>query len=264
MDDSQELKHSPRPNIKDGQIIEEDEDEGMIPNEFSDENESEQDDMDEFIEHEEEFEARQSISSRGRETRTKMMPGQPGQRSPTRVVNDRENADEPEFREGTNAQYEFAEGDAESSSVITEIVEERVMEINSEDEEHKLIEGTNEEDRNINNYLDINQQDYVNKEYAEDYHRPDESSPERVDNIKNPQVQNEDQYRQLHEEGQKQVDEGYEYEENQDHEANEYEQMYHRNMMENSPIEENPMEEELTASPQYYEAPRVMNPKYRK
>ena len=102
--------------------------------------------MEEFMEYAEDFEARQSISSRG------------SQAKPSKAMNPKSNL-KPEQRETTykpeerEAQYQYNEGmneynegedayhgEGESSSVITDIVEEKVVEIESSFEEDKLVE----------------------------------------------------------------------------------------------------------------------------
>jgi hypothetical protein len=200
--------------------------------------------MDEFMEHEEEFEARQSVSSRGRDTRTQMMPGQ--NRETVDMTQERPaNQNLRDYNKPEEDEGHF--GDEESSSVITEIVDEQVVEIDTEDEEEFQRQGGNQ-DIGIDHYLDnIKQEDYVNrdeyKEYDDDNvhdaspYNPDEQYRQDYDN------ENEDEYAQ----------------------DQNYQQMqYNQNMMENSPIVENPVEEEMTGSPQYYEAPRAINPKYRR
>lgn len=80
MDRADHLQRHKKPNIVNGQFVEEGEEDDVIAQEFSsdggDGNEPEGEDIDEFMEHEEEFEARQSVSSRGRDTRVQMMPEQ--------------------------------------------------------------------------------------------------------------------------------------------------------------------------------------------
>ena len=193
------------------------------------------------MEHEEEFEARQSISSRGRDTRTQMMPGQ---NRDTNVQNERPtesqfNQNLHNYQEGSPGQEEHF-GEGESSSVITEIVDERVEEIDTENEEE--IKQIEPEDDGVNQYLDnIKQEDYVNHDEYNEYDQND-ASPYRQDD-------NEAMYE----------NEPLNYEGDQNYNA----KMYGQNM-ENSPIQENPDEEEMTGSPQYYEAPRAINPKYRR
>lgn len=197
--------------------------------------------MEEFMEHEEEFEARQSISSRGRDTRVKMMPEQERQ-LPAQVRNEVPAQVRGQPREEPSRHLEYAEGEGEESSVITEIVDEQIVELKSDDEENI--------DDGINRYLDnIKKEDYVNREeYQEFYDNKEEGSP----------YKQEDEYR----EGQ----DVYQHNANYQHEDEQNMQQlaYQNKMMEHSPIVENPIEEELTASPQYYEAPRAVNPKYRR
>ena len=113
------------------------------------------------MEHEEEFEARQSISSRGRDTRTHMMPGQ--QRDTQLKPNVRETTYQPQRNSPQEDRYvegemdEYGEGE---DSVIEEIVDEQVVEIESGDEEQ--YEGRQEDDGGIDQYLDnIKQEDYA-------------------------------------------------------------------------------------------------------
>lgn len=193
------------------------------------------------MEHEEEFEARQSVSSRGRDTRTQMMPGQNREtlNQPTeRPTNQNlRNYNRPQEDEG-----EF--GDGESSSVITEIVEEQVIEIDTENEEE--MQQRDHQDGAINHYLDnIKQEDYVNRDEYKEY-----DDDRRHDGSNN---NIEDQYQQ-----------DYDNEYDQDQDQNYQQMQYNQNMMANSPIVENPVEEEMTGSPQYYEAPRAINPKIRR
>jgi len=225
--------------------------------------------MDEFMEHEEEFEARQSISSRGRDTRVQMMPDQKQQREPSRVNNNPAAARPADQQE---MDYEYGEGDGESSSVITEIVDEKIVEIDSDDEENKFIEKGKENEGIINHYLDIKQEDYVNRDEYQEYdeNKQDEESPDKAYAMQddNRGTANDQQMREEMEYEHKRAEER----DLQDRIEAEnraqdqlYQQMlYQNNMMENSPIAENPLEEELTTSPQYYQAPRVVNPKYRR
>jgi hypothetical protein len=210
-----------------------------------------QDDMEEFMEHEEEFEARQSISSRGRDTRVHMMPGQ--LRDTQLKPNVRETTYQPQRNSAQEDRYvegemdEYGEGE---DSVIEEIVDEQVVEIESGDEEH--FEGRQENDGGIDQYLDnIKQEDYVNREeYQEFEDNKDQTSPYRQEEMYEKQYREDGQYHQDHLE--------------QDQEYENEQLAYQNNMMENSPIAENPMEEEMTGSPQYYQAPRAVNPKYRR
>ena len=197
--------------------------------------------MDEFMEHEEEFEARQSVSSRGRDTRVQMMPeNQPDKRN-TQAQQPKNVQNEQQRR------FEYAEGEGEESSVITEIVDEQIVELKSEDED-KIDDG-------INQYLDnIKQEDYVNREEYQEYEDNHDGSPYKQEDMFNHQEQKEYQNKKYNQkQGERKI-------QNQDYEQEEYQ----NKGMEHSPIVENPMEEELTASPQYYEAPRVVNPKYRR
>ena len=198
--------------------------------------------MEEFMEHEEEFEARQSVSSRGRDTRNQMMPGEArptNQKELNRPTNNNLQAYQPSAQEYAHG-FGDVEGDGDESSVITEIVSEKVIEIDSDNE----ISGSkNQLNDNMHHYLnDIKQEEYVNREeYNEEYdQRQEEDSP----------------YDQRQRMLQRQME--IEEQEQQDLKAQQY--MYNQS----SPIQENPNEEELTTSPQYYEAPRAINPKYRK
>lgn len=197
--------------------------------------------MDEFMEHEEEFEARQSISSRGRDTRVQMMPDN----QPDRKTN--QNQLVKNYQEEPQRRFEYAEGEGEESSVITEIVDEQIVELKSEDEE-KVDDG-------INQYLDnIKQEDYVNREEYQEYEDNHDSSPYKQEDMFNHQEGN--QYQNVkYDQNQQQIDIQHQ---------NYGQADYQNKGMEHSPIVENPMEDELTASPQYYEAPRVVNPKYRR
>eukprot|EP00345_Euplotes_harpa_P017787 CAMPEP_0168350980 /NCGR_PEP_ID=MMETSP0213-20121227/21512_1 /TAXON_ID=151035 /ORGANISM="Euplotes harpa, Strain FSP1.4" /LENGTH=153 /DNA_ID=CAMNT_0008361571 /DNA_START=143 /DNA_END=601 /DNA_ORIENTATION=- len=140
------------------------------------------------------------------------------------------------YSEGHDLQYAQNDGEGEESSVITEIVDEQIVELNSDDEE-KVEDG-------INQYLDnIKQEDYVNRE---EYQELDENKDEEFDDRK------EDMFDNKYEEEYKNFQKQQLYS-NQD-KLQQYNQNVH---MENSPIYENPNEDELTSSPQYYEAPRV-------
>lgn len=202
----------------------------------------EQDDMEEFMEHEEEFEARQSISSRGRDTRVQMMPDN---NQPDRKTNQAQQVKNYQHEE--QRRFEYAEGEGEESSVITEIVDEQIVELKSEDEE-KVDDG-------INQYLDnIKQEDYVNREEYQEYEDNHDGSPYKQEDMFNHQ-ERKDYKNVKYDQKQDQIDI-----QNQNYEQADYQ----NKGMEHSPIVENPMEDELTASPQYYEAPRVINPKYRR
>lgn len=223
--------------------------------------------MEEFMEHEEEFEARQSISSRGRDTRVHMMPGQ-----------NRQTEQQPQDRPTQNFHqneglHDYGHGEGESDSVITEIVDEQVVEIESGDEEDQF-EDKGKQDEGINQYLDnIKQEDYVNRDEYQEYDNQDDNSPYRQNEgyendmhgqyeHNNQEYQDDGQYEQNQHEyiGENQQD--YQQQEYQDQN---YQQMaYQNNMMENSPIAENPLEEEITGSPQYDQRPRAVNPKYRR
>jgi hypothetical protein len=204
--------------------------------------------MEEFMEHEEEFEVRQSISSRGRDTRIQMMAGQQDEshQPMTRVTN---------YQRDTNAynqedyqqQEEQYDGEGDESSVIEEIVDEQIIELESGEEE-EFMDQQNQPDDGIDQYLDnIKQEDYVNREeYQEFEENKGQSSPYRQEEMYENQL--EDQQMQIQ----------------HNQELEDQQRAYQNNMMENSPIEENPIEEEMTGSPQYYQAPRAVNPKYRR
>lgn len=218
---------------------------------------AEQDDMEEFIEHEEEFEARQSISSRGRDTRVQMMPNKGADNQKQQQPQQRQTQSQPQNQNLYN--YNRPEEEAEGEeSVITEIVDEQVVEIGS-DEEEQQFENKGNEDGGINRYLDnIKQEDYVNRdEYQEFEDNKDENSPYRHEEMY--EQDGRDEY------GEEEGDMEYQMQDpNYGQEQNYQHMVYQNNMMENSPIAENPVEEELTGSPQYYEAPRAINPKIRR
>lgn len=235
--------------------------------------------MEEFMEHEEEFEARQSISSRGRDTRVHMMPGQ-----------NRATQQQPQDRPTQNYQqneglHDYGQGEGESDSVITEIVDEQVVELESGDE-LDAFEEKGKQDEGINQYLDnIKQEDYVNHDEYQEFDDKDDNSPYRqnegYDNDihgqyehNNQEYQDDGQYEQEYIDKRQQEYQQQEYQQQeyqqQDHQQQEYQEQnyqqmaYQNNMMENSPIAENPLEEEITGSPQYDQKPRAVNPKYRR
>ena len=245
-------RHNQMQNGYDNNFVEEGEDDAMIANEFPSD-EDEQEDMNEFMEHEEEFEARQSISSRGRETRTQMMPGENRPTDLQEISQRPQNHEKP--HDYQQHQYAYGEGDDEES-VVSEIVSERIVEMKSEGEYDNEQEYQNKDD-GINNYLNnIKQEDYVNREeYQMSNH---EQSPYKGDDQKQEQYKNIEQNYMQFNDPNEQYEEEEEQQQMQDH------GLYQNNMYENSPIVENPIEEEMTASPQYYEAPRAINPKLRK
>lgn len=305
--DQELLARSKKPNIVNGQIVH-GEEEDHIPEEFSSDGnpgklftiqntDIEDDDMEEFMEYEEEFEARQSISSRG-------SAAQPSKnRNIGRATGvEKFNVNQAEHREGTvtkpqenlhnyHEAYEGEEnfGEGESSSVITEIVDEQVVEIETENEEelNQIVENQKDE---VNQYLDnIKKEEYVNREeYDEKEQSPDQPQRDTEDNYRrqyeqdhgyDPEADYQQEENRYAEDGEFQqdqhyVEDGHQYDQ-QDHERigeedPEYEQddynqhQDNQYMMENSPIAEDPIEEELTGSPQMYEAPRAINPKIRR
>lgn len=166
-----------------------------------------------------------------------------------------DNAHQPQNREtrdfNQDVEYEYGEGDHESS-VISEIVDEQIIEIGSDDEPQDIQNNDNRGSSGINNYLEnIKREDYVNHEYENRDHN--ENSPYNED------------YQRQHYSNHNDNNDYVDY--NQDEELQKqmnYRKIYENKMMDNSPIVENPIEEEMTASPQYYEAPRAINPKLRK
>ena len=105
----------------------------------------------------------------------------------------------------------------------------------------------------ISTQIILNKEDYVNREEYQEFEDNKGASPypnnEEVDG--NGYERDQPEYNQ----------EDMDYAQDQN-----YQQMVdNQYMMENSPIVENPAEEEQTGSPQnYYEAPRAVNPKYRR
>lgn len=221
--------------------------------------------MEEFMEYEEEFEARQSISSRGsaaqpskgRGTIQKLNAQQqretvnkPEERTTQYLQQEEEQDGLHDYNQANEGEENFNEG--ESSSVITEIVEEKVIELDTENED-EIAGGKDKEDGGIDQYLDnIKQEDYVNRDEYQEFEDNKGASP-----YQNEEEQVQNQYAQDPQEIDQEAQE-YNQEQNYQQEAdNQY-------MVENSPIEENPLEEEITSSPQYVAAPRAINPKYRK
>lgn len=266
--------------------------------------------MEEFMEYEEEFEARQSISSRG----SHAQPGksrdvvrntgvieQNGVKAEERHGNynpqkNLHNYQDPNEGEENMSEYGDSFRDGQSSEVITEIVDEQVVEIETENEE-ELNQLENNQTEEVNQYLDnIKQEEYVNRDEYQEYDNQEGPSPdqqEREGEGDHQQYDQENGYNQeegyneegeaYNEDGQydqvndQYQEEGHEYDqENQeldgegqpiqdyDQEQNYQQMAENQYMMENSPIVENPLEEELTGSPQMYEAPRAVNPKYRR
>ena len=134
--------------------------------------------MEEFMEYEEEFEARQSISSRG----SHAQPGksrdvvrntgvieQNGVKAEERHGNynpqkNLHNYQDPDEGEENMSEYGDSFRDGQSSEVITEIVDEQVVEIETENEE-KLNQRENNQTEEVNKYLDnMKQEKYVNRE----------------------------------------------------------------------------------------------------
>lgn len=223
--------------------------------------------MQEFMEHEEEFEARQSVSSRGRDTRVQMMPAE-GRQTETNVNRQTNKGRPTEYHERPTEYQERPteyvprnqphndyqhDGEGESSSVITEIVDEQVVELESDEEAQ--FENKGKEDHGINQYLDnIKQEDYVNHdEYHEFEDNKDENSPYR---------QHEQYKHEKYNQNQEYDDMDDQYEQQQHY--NQQQMQYQNNMMENSPIAEHPVEEDLTGSPHYDQRPRTINPKYKR
>lgn len=248
----------------------------------------EDEDMEEFEEYEEEFEARQSISSRGSQARpsknyavgrsTGVIRNNVNQQE-ARKTNYQPQENLHDYHEQYEGEENFGEG--ESESVIEEIVEQQVVEIETDNEQEldNLEENQNQE---VNKYLNnINREEYVNRDEYQEYDDEKEASPDPQEQeadhgVDHENYENEQNY---HDEREYQEDGHYNEEQQQyeqddgegDQDIQGYEQDNNYNqmadnqyMMENSPIAENPLEEELTGSPQVYEAPRAVNPKYRK
>lgn len=69
-----------------------------------------------------------------------------------------------QYQEGEYDSYYYGEG--ESEETVTEIVEERVEEIQSEDLEMEMQDVDQQETDRINNYLEVDKDQYMNNEYA--------------------------------------------------------------------------------------------------
>ena len=130
------------------------ESDGDIPNEFSDNEEMNSQGRDSHH-----FAPRASVSSQG------------SRRDPTQVVN-QQRPSEPEDSREIDRSERFEEGGAESyapsqdggdSSVVEEIVEQRVVNLKSDEEDN----AQDEEEENNDfrqNYLDVDGEDYINRE----------------------------------------------------------------------------------------------------
>ncbi|CAI2366560.1 unnamed protein product [Moneuplotes crassus] len=313
---TQQLERNKKPNIIDGKYVQEEE-EGNIAEEFSSDGNPDIDDedMEEFMEYEEEFEARQSISSRGSQARPSKnhaldrdtgAGGNHGAKVVGRQSNYQPQVNLHNYHESYEGEENFGEG--ESSGIIEEIVDEQVVEIETENEE-ELDQHEGNQNREVDQYLNnINRDEYVNRDEYQEYDDPEnEPSPDQHQremegnyhheepdyDQENRYTEEENGYNQDNKAHYQEEDERYDEEYNQQEkqyeedpqqyeqedngldmegqEAQNYEQNnnYHQMaenqyMMENSPIAENPLEEELTGSPQIYEAPRAVNPKYRR
>ena len=128
-----------------------DESDGDIPNEFSD-----NEDFNSQGAESHHFAPRASVSSQG------------SRRDPTQVVN-RQESPTKEFSSPGGAPAEFEEGGQESyspspggeSSVVEEIVGEKIVNLKSDDGEKK----SSEKDKEFNqNYLNVDKAEYINKE----------------------------------------------------------------------------------------------------
>ena len=271
--------------------------------------------MEEFMEYEEEFEARQSISSRGSQARPSKnhaldrntgAGGNHGNQAVGRQSNYQPQVNLHNYHEPYEGEENFGEG--ESSGIIEEIVDEQVVEIETENEE-ELDQLEKNQNHEVDQYLNnINRDEYVNRDEYQEYNDPEnQPSPDQHErevegnyhheeqdyNQENRYTEENNGYNQENEAYHQEEDDGYKNEYNQeenqyeeddqqyqqeDHgldgegqeiqnyeQENNYQQMAENQyMMENSPIAENPLEEELTGSPQVYEAPRAINPKYRR
>lgn len=139
--------------------------EEMIPDEFSD------DDVEDDVgyeEVEEKFQPRESISSRGGAGRRTTNVDTNKIQKQTRDV-------QPALKNYEQHQESHSPGD-KSSSVITEVVENQVVYLDSEDDDNDERGNSNyqkaDRDQQIQEYLNINKNDYVNK--AEYQDEPDD------------------------------------------------------------------------------------------
>lgn len=144
------------------QEMSENEDE-LIPDEFSD---GDVDDVEEFVSNEEEFEARQSISSRGsigrdRNTKNEIEKGKrinPRDTGYYRPQQNRQQREDYEYAQGSpQAAYAEGENEEEEGSVQIEVVEIE----DSINQDQNQLENSGEREQRIQEYLDVDKDDYI-------------------------------------------------------------------------------------------------------
>jgi hypothetical protein len=145
--------------------------EDMIPDEFSDEDV--EDDVG-FEEVEEKFQPRDSISSRGGAGRSGTERYTKTQRATNFVRHLGDSANEHAAFEEHDHRDESYDPANQSESVITEIVENKIVYLDSDkDPDEEIMAGdsyhqSSDRNKQIHEYLDIDKEDYVNKdEYAD-------------------------------------------------------------------------------------------------
>lgn len=172
--------------------------EEMIPDEFSDEDV--EDDIG-YEEVEEKFQPRESISSRGgagrRDVERYTKPNRPTyvaqneSRQQPKNYNEVKQAEPEQFK-----QNEASFDDNRSSSVISEVVENKVVYLDSDEEKEVSAEGKIEKkdnydrDKQIQEYLDVDKNAYVNKDEYEDgpqdeEHELTEEQQRELENLEN-------------------------------------------------------------------------------
>ena len=147
----------------------------IIPDEFSD---AEVEDDFEYEQASERFAPRESVSSRGGASRKGTERYNPNKKAPT---NDPRFGNQPALK-GASKEYEQRQEspnpDQHSESVISEIVENKIVYLDSEIDRNEVSAnkleghfGDEDDHQHIEEYLDIDKDEYVNKdEYSDEPH----------------------------------------------------------------------------------------------